>query len=104
MKPPIFVLLMCICIQSFGAIIMIRGLPSPLEYKDDLYHWPLNIVFSPRTTNLFITMDGTNKVCFLNTAPSGVLEQTSEISVIINGLKTNWNCFPYRTTIYEVRP
>lgn len=103
MKPSIFLLLMCICIESFGAIIIIRGLPSPLEYRNELYYWPLNIVLNPGTKNLFITMDGINKVCFLNTAPQGTLEQISEISIIINGLKTDWNCFPYRTTVFEVR-
>lgn len=104
MKTTLFLLLMCICIMSFGAIIIIRGLPSPLEYRDELYYWPPNIVITPGTTNLFITMDGINKVCFLNTAPKGMLEQISEISIIIHGLKTDWNCFPYRTTIFEVRP
>lgn len=104
MKPTIFLLLMCVFIESFGAIIIIRGLPTPLEYRDDLYYWPLNIDFRPGTKNLFITMDGINKLCFLNTASKGGLEQISEISVIINGLKTDWNCFPYRTTVFEISP
>lgn len=104
MKPSMFLLLICICIESFGATITINGLPSPLEYKDEQYYWPLNIAIRPGTENLFITMDGINKICFLNTAPQGLLQQISEISVIIHGVKTNWNCFPYRTTIYEARP
>lgn len=104
MKPTLFLLLMCLCIESFGAIILIRGLPSNLEYKDGVYYWPLNSVNNPGTTNLFITMDGIKKICFLNTATEGLLEQVSEITIIIKGLKTDWNCFPYKTTYFEVRP
>ena len=97
MKTNIFLLLMCICIKSFGAIIFIKNQPTPLEYQNELYYWPQNFVMSPGTTNLFITMDGMNKVCFLNTAPPGLFEQMSEISIVINGFKTEWNCFPYTT-------
>ena len=91
-------------IESFGATIVIRGLPTPLEYRDGLYYWPQHLVMSPGNTNLFITMDGVKKVCFLNTSPPGLFEQISEISIVIHGSKTEWNCFPYRTTIIEIRP
>lgn len=104
MKASIFFLLMCICIESFGAIIIVRGHTAPLEYSEELYYWPLNLTINPETVNLYITMDGINKVCFLNTAPQGLLEQISEISIIIKGIKTDWNCFPYETTIHEVLP
>ncbi|HBD9366580.1 TPA: hypothetical protein KLD70_002482 [Legionella pneumophila] len=103
MKPTLFLVLMWICAESFGATIMVKGLPSPLGYSNDLYYWPPNVAISPDTTNLFITMDGINKVCFLNTGLQGGLEQISEIS-IINGVKKDWNCFPYTTTILEARP
>lgn len=104
MKSTIFLLLMWICTESFGATILIKGLPSPLVYRNELYYWPPNIVIRPETINLFITMDGINKVCFLDTGPQGTLEQISEISIIINGVKKDWNCFPYRTTILKARP
>jgi len=104
MKTNTFLLLMCICIKSFGAVIFIQNQPTPLEYQNELYYWPQNFVMNPGTTTLFITMDGMNKVCFLNTAPPGLFEQMSEISIIINGFKKEWNCFPYTTTITEARP
>lgn len=103
MKTNLFLLLMCICIESFGAVIFVRDQFSPLEYSNELYYWPQNLVMSPGTTNLFITMDGINKVCFLNMAPPGMLEQVSEISIVINQVNTDWNCFPYKTTVFEVR-
>lgn len=104
MKTNIYLLLMCMCIESYGAIIIIKNQPSPLEYRNELYYLPQNFGLSPGTTNFFVTMDGINKVCFLNTARSGTLQQISEISIVINGVKTDWNCFPYETTVIEVRP
>lgn len=103
MKNIIFLLLMCIYIESFGAVIIVNNQPLPLEYQGDLYYWPLH-VDGPGSKNLFITMDGLNKICFLDTAPQGLLEQISKISIIIKGQKTDWNCFAYTTRYYEVRP
>jgi hypothetical protein len=104
MKKTIFLLLMCFYLESFGAVVIVNNQPLPLEYKNDLYYWPLNLEISPGIKTLYITMDGLNKICFLNTAPPGLLEQISEISIIIKGQKTDWNCFPYTTRYYEVRP
>jgi hypothetical protein len=104
MKTTIFLFLMSLCIESLGAIIFIKGQPTPLTFTNELYYLPMNFSISPGTTNLFITMDGMNKLCFLNTSPPGMLEQISEINIVINGVITDWNCFPYKTTILEVRP
>lgn len=104
MKTTMFLLLMCICIESSGAIIVISGQPSPLEYRGELYYLPQGYVIAPEAANLFVTMDGINKVCFFNTESSLLFEQNSQISILINGIKTEWNCFPYRTTVFEVRP
>lgn len=95
---------MCFYIESFGAVVIVNNQPLPLEYKGDLYYWPLNLEISPGVKTLYITMDGLNKICFLNTAAPGLLEQISEISIIIKGQKTDWNCFPYTTRYYEARP
>ncbi|KTD31683.1 hypothetical protein Lmor_2559 [Legionella moravica] len=104
MKKTLFLIFMCLYLNAFAATLIIRGQPLPLEYKNDIYYWPLNLAASPNGKNLFITIDGINKLCFLNTAPPGLLEQMSEISINIKGQLTNWNCFPYITTIHEVRP
>ena len=104
MKLKIFLLSMCLGIKSFGAVILVKEQPSPLEYRDDVYYWPQNFVIRPGTTTIFVTMDGINKVCFLNTAPSGMFEESSEINILINGIKTEWNCFLYKTTVFAVRP
>ncbi len=104
MKMSIFLCLLCFSMEALGEVIIIRGEPLALEYKNDFYYLPQNLVLNPGTTNLYVTMDGVNKVCFLNSAPSGLFEQISEIDIIIDGFKTEWNCFPYRTTVFAVRP
>lgn len=102
MKATMFLLLMSIFFESFGAIIIIKGQPVPLDYRNDLYYLPANYMI--KTESLYITMDGINKVCFLNEAPNRMLEQVSQINIAVNGVKEVWNCFPYKTTILEVRP
>ena len=104
MRATLFLLLICFWIQSSAAVIFISGQPSPLEYRDELYFLPETYVIAPETTNLFITIDGLNKVCFLNSESALLFEQVSQISILVNGIKTEWNCFPYRTTVVEVRP
>jgi hypothetical protein len=102
MKTSMFLLLMSIFLESFGAIIIIKGQPVPLDCRNELYYLPANYII--KATSLYITMDGINKVCFLNAAPSGMFEQVSQINIASNGVKTVWNCFPYKTTVLEVRP
>ena len=104
MKTTLFFFLMCLYVECSGAIIIINGQLSPLEYSGELYYLPQTYVISPETTNLFVTIDGINKVCFLNTVPSLLFEQISQINIVISGVKTEWNCFPYRTTVFEIRP
>ena len=104
MKAIIFFFLISISVVSSGETIIIQGLPTPLEQRGELYYLPPSYVVSPDTTYLFVTMDGINKVCFLNTASAVIYDQISHMNIFINGMKTEWNCFPYITTIMEVRP
>ena len=99
-----FFLLMCISVVSSGEIIFIKGLPSQLEQRGELYYLPPSYVVKPTTTYLFITMDGVNKLCFLNTTPGVMYDRIAHISILMNEMKTDWNCFPYTTTITEARP
>ena len=62
MKTTLFMLLMCIFLECSGAIIIIKGQPTSLEYRNEIYYLPQDYVISPETTNLFITMDGINHI------------------------------------------
>jgi hypothetical protein len=104
MKAILLMVLMHISIVSLGATIIIKGQPSPLEYNGVIYYLPQTYEIKPETTYLYITMDGINKVCFLNTSPSVTFERIPYINIFSNGRKTIWNCFPYKTTIHAVRP
>lgn len=104
MKAYLFLSLLCVCMESFGSTIQVKGHAHPLEYHNGMYYWPINVPIALDNTNLLIARDGLNLVCFLSTAPEGTKEQISIISIIVNGFITKWNCFPYKTTVYEVRP
>lgn len=104
MKAIILFLLMCVSMMSRGEAIIIRGEPSPLEYRNDIYYLPPTYVIPPETTYLYVKINGINKVCFLNTSTAVLYDRISHINIFFNGAKTEWNCFPYITTIIEVRP
>ena len=104
MKAMIFFSLLCVSVVSFGANILIKGLPTPLQYNGQLYFLPPDYIIPTSTTDLYVTMDGVNKVCFLNQTSSIMYDRISHINVLMNGMNTEWNCFPYITTIMEVRP
>jgi len=103
MKAILFLLLMCILLECRAAVIIIDGQPSALEYRGEVYYLPQGYVL-PETPSLYVTMDGINKICFLNTESALLFEQVSLIVILVNGIKTEWNCFPYKTTVFEVRP
>lgn len=104
MQATLFSLLMCLSLTSSAAVVFVQNAPEPLTYYNDIYYWPQNLEMPPGTKNLYITMNGLQKICFLNRAPSGLFEQISEISIMIKGVRTEWNCFAYTTTIQAVRP
>lgn len=104
MKAILFLLLMEVSIVSSGQTIFVRGLPTPLEQRGDIYFLSPTYVISRDITYLYVTMDGINKVCFLNTEPTVMYDYISHINIFINEIKTEWNCFPYKTTIIEIRP
>lgn len=90
--------------QASAATVFIQNEITPLNYVNDIYYWPQNLAIKPGVKNLFISMDGVRKICFLDQAEPGLFEQISEITIIIKGVRTDWNCFPYTTTITEARP
>lgn len=104
MKAIISSLLLLISMVSSGATVFIKGMSWPLEYKNNFYYLPQTYVMPPGTTYLYITIDGIDKVCSLNIETAGLFELVSHLNILINGIKTEWNCFAYTTTIIEVRP
>lgn len=104
MRNSLFLLLVICFFRSFGATIIIQDQSSPLVYRNEMYYLPVGFTINPFNPNLFITMDGIPKICFLDKASTELFEQASEISIVIDGIKTEWNCFPYRTTVRPVLP
>jgi len=104
MKAIIFLSLMCLSVASCWADIFIKGQPTPLRYNGQLYSFPTGYVLPEGTKDLYVIMDGVNKVCFINQGPTVMYHQISQVNVFMNGKNTEWDCFPYTTTIIEVRP
>ena len=104
MKAILFLVLIGISDVSSGQTILVQGFPTALEQRGELYYLAPTYVISPDINYLYVTMDGIHKVCFLNTEPSVMYDQISHINIFINQMRTEWNCFPYKTTVLEIRP
>ena len=104
MKNIIFITLLLINAVSAAETVIIQGQPSPLEYRDNFYYLPQTFTIAPDTNYIHVTMDGVKKICLFNTAPSDIFEMSSHINILIHGIKTEWNCFPYLTTVTPVWP
>ena len=89
---------------SSATTVIIRGQPTPLINRGDFYYLPETYVINPELTYLYITMDGQDKICLLNTDPAVLSESVDHINIIVKNIKSEWNCFSYRTTVHEVRP
>ena len=87
MKAIIGSFLLLISLISSAATVFIKGMSWPLEYKDNVYYLPQTYVMTPGTTYLYITIDGINKVCSLNTETAGLFELVSHINILINGIR-----------------
>lgn len=104
MKIILFVMFMTMSFVSSGAVIIVKGLPMPLEYRNEIYLLPPANITPANVTYLYITMDGINKACSLNTQSDDVFDQISQVNFMIDGVKTEWNCHAYKTTVIEVLP
>jgi hypothetical protein len=104
MKAIFLLVLFLVNTSATGEIVIIKGQPTPLEFSNNFYYLPQTYVIAPEIDYIYITMDGINKICLLNESPSDIFEMVSHINILIHGIKTEWNCFPYITTIKEVRP
>jgi hypothetical protein len=104
MKSIIFFLFLCVSVVSSAEGIFVKGTSYPLEFKNGAYYVPPTVALNMGLNTLYIIDNGINKVCMLNTESSLMYDINPSISININGVYTVWNCFPYITTIIEVRP
>ncbi|KTC78162.1 hypothetical protein [Legionella brunensis] len=104
MKIILFIWFMIISFNSSGAIIYVQGLPMPLEHRNDVYLLPPTNVTPSNTTVFYITMDGVNKVCLLDTHMTGGFYQITQVEFLIAGNRTVWNCYAYETRVVKVLP
>ncbi|ASQ47086.1 hypothetical protein clem_12760 [Legionella clemsonensis] len=75
-----------------------------LEQRDGIYLLPPSNIIPSNTISLYITMDGVDKICVIDTHSGGTLEQITQVNFLINGVRTTWNCYAYETTVIKVLP
>ncbi|CEK09612.1 hypothetical protein [Legionella hackeliae] len=104
MKIILFLGFMTMSFASSGAIIFVQGLPMALEQRNDVYLLPPSNVTPSNAVLFYITMDGVNKLCVLDTHINGGFYQITQVAFLINGNRTVWNCYAYETEVVKVLP
>ncbi|WED42698.1 hypothetical protein [Legionella cardiaca] len=102
MKTILFLWFMSMSFISSGAVIFIKGLPMALEHRNEVYILPP--IVPANAITLYITMDGINKICVLDRHTNAVFEQINQVNFLLSGVKTEWNCYAYETTVIKVLP
>ena len=89
---------------SFSAIaadkIHITGKPVLIEKRGDIYHAPDTLTTT--TTYQYVTIDGTNRVCYAERQPNFVKLEPSNIEVMIAGQKKTWTCYTADPTYFMI--
>ncbi|AHE65926.1 hypothetical protein [Legionella oakridgensis] len=95
-------ILLTVSFPAFADKIIITGQPIVLEDRDDVYYVPAN--YSATTAYNYVTINGVNRVCYLEQQPTLAGVDMITINVEVNGVKTPWNCYAYSTEYFEVTP
>ncbi|WP_133128664.1 hypothetical protein [Legionella nagasakiensis] len=92
-------------IMSFSVFadkIIITGQPIVLESHDNVYYLPAN--YATTASYNYVTINGVNRVCYLEQQPTLADLDMMVIHVEVNGVQTAWNCYAYNTQYFEVTP
>lgn len=98
----ISLILMVLCGPTFAEKIIITGKPVTLEQRGTVYYAPQD--YSAATNYHYVTMGGTQRVCFLEKQPSLSSLNLVMVNVNVNGQSVQWNCYPFNETYFEVTP
>lgn len=87
-------------LSSFADKIMITGEPIVLEQRGDLYYLPEN--YTATTSYHYVTIAGTNKVCYAEKQPNLASLNGESVTVQLGGKSVEWTCYPYDETYFTV--
>ncbi|QDP72678.1 hypothetical protein FOG18_08980 [Legionella israelensis] len=98
-----FLLLMLLSFTTFAADkIVITGEPVVLEQRGDVYVPPSG--YSVTTDYHYVTLDGTNRVCYAEAQPSLASLNVVNVNVEVGGSTVVWHCYEYNTQYFTVNP
>ncbi|KTC64881.1 Uncharacterised protein (plasmid) [Legionella adelaidensis] len=95
--------LMCASFSSFAEKVVITGEPVILDKRGDVYYVPSTVTAST-TTYHYVTVDGTNRVCYADPQPQLASLGLMAIQVNVGGTTATWNCYEYNTEYFTVTP
>ena len=103
MLSSVFAILMAIFSVSVQAAdkVVITGSPVVLEQRGDVYYVPGD--YKSTETYHYVTIGGTNRVCFAEAQPSLASLDLVLVDVQVGGERVKWNCYQYDTTHFEVK-
>ncbi|RUR09690.1 hypothetical protein [Legionella septentrionalis] len=97
-----FLLLALFSFSSHAEKVVITGEPVVLEKRGDVYVVPS--AYTAATPYHYVTLDGTNRVCYAEAQPNLASLNMSTVTVDVNGTPQTWTCYDYDTTYFEVTP
>src|SRR5262245_4820883 len=86
---------------AFANKVVISGEPVVIEKRGDYYYVP--DTYQPMADYYYVTVEGTNKVCYKSKQPNLTLSPTT-LNVEVKGSRTMWNCYDYDTNYFVVQP
>ncbi|MDI9818297.1 MULTISPECIES: hypothetical protein [unclassified Legionella] len=82
--------------------IVITGSPVILEERGDVYYVPET---HPAVTSYhYVTIGGTNRVCYAEEQPNLVSLDAKLVNVEIGGRQVQWTCYAYDDTHFIISP
>lgn len=92
--------LMVLSFSAFAEKVVITGQPVMLEDHDGVYHLPAG--YTTTGTYHYVTIGGTNRVCYLETQPTLTNLQPMTVNVLVEGKSVAWNCYESDPMYFEV--
>ncbi|KTD23379.1 Uncharacterised protein [Legionella lansingensis] len=94
--------LMAFSFSSFADKVVISGPPVVLEDRGAVYYVPNT--YTTTSSYHYVTIGGTNKICYAEAQPSLAALSSNVIEVNIGGRTVNWTCYPYDEAYFAVSP
>lgn len=99
-KIVLIALLVAVSLPVHSEKIVITGKPAILQLHPGYFTFPKT--YTDMNTGFdFVTITGTNRVCFLRKQPALAKLDTIQIVIEKNGLKLPWNCYQYNSMYFK---